>query len=770
MRKYIKSIVSLSLAAALCLGSVYIPHVSVKAENPIVQTIYTADPSPLVVGDTMYVYTTRDERRESKTDDWSLMNEWRCFSSKDMINWTDHGQIAHAQTFDGSDNWRAWAQHVVKLPTQIEGGRWEDRYYLVAPFNGTKIDVAVAENPWGPFVDATPGKYLIDGGWGGGNIDPAIYIEDHGNPDDVANYDIYLYWGNPYLRYCKLTNDLLDVDPDTDGDGTLSEEESMIDPRFSREDNKIMGEVKPGLHSFNIFDDEGYASFGEPTQGKDNIDKDKNKYPAENSSELHEKRCAFEEGPWVTKHDDGKEGTDDYFMFFVGGRIPGETVEYSSAPTPIGPWTYRGLVMDREYGYSCIHPGVAEFQGKNYLFYLNEMLVGGTGSDRSVCVKEFKYDENNLIVKETPDNVKALLRQGIEDTTKGTPFYSVDPIGTLNPYDLNEAETICWTSNLGGPEGGFNGTGRGVKTKAKENYTEIDVITGKEAFWRSAARYGVAVCDIDNEDYIKVANVDFADEEVTGFTVSAACGQGTPAVDPIVDDKGIEIFNPENNTVSGNLEIWLDYDTDNAQYVGTVNITDTGSTNTYKDFSIDINEPINGVHDVYFIAKGEENAKLFNLDTWKFTKKDKAPPADNNQSAPGNNSNNSNGGNGTQNGAQPGAQSGTQAGTQPGAQAGTQSGTPTQPSDAAASGKSSAKASIKINGKKTVKVGKSIKLTAKLTKVSGKVKWSVNKKKLAKLTGAKKKSVNLKALKPGKVKVTAKVGKVKASLTIKIKK
>lgn len=738
MGKYIKSIFAVCMSLALLCGSIYIPQVSVKAENPIIQTIYTADPSPLVVGDTIYVYTTRDERRDSATDDWSLMNEWRCFSSKDMVNWTDHGQIAHAETFDkevkDKENWRAWAQHVVKLKTQVEGGRWEDRYYLFAPFNGTKIDVAVSENPWGPFVDATPGKYLIDGGWGGGNIDPAVYIEDHGNPDDVENYDIYLYWGNPYLRYCKLTNNLLDVDPDTDGDGVLSEEESAIDPRFSNDDNKILGEVRPGLHSFQIFDDEGYESFGEPTQGKNNIDKDHNKFPMESSSELHEKRCAFEEGPWVIKHDDGKEGTDDYFLFFVGGRIPGETVEYSTASTPIGPWTYRGLVMDRENGNSCIHPGVAEFKGNNYLFYLNDMLVGGTGSDRSVCVKEFQYDENNLIVKETADDVAALLCQGVEDTTKGTPFFSVNPIGTLNPYEVNEAETICWTSNLGGAEGGFNGTGRGVKTKAKEAYTEIDPVTGKEAFWQSAAYYGVAVCDIDNEDYIKVGNVDFGDEEVTGFNVSAAAGAGTPAENPIVDDKGIEIFNPENDTVSGDLEIWLDYGSENEKMVGTVNITDTGSTNTYKDFQIDIKEQIKGIHDVYFIARGQENAKLFNLDTWSFTKKEKPPVVDNNTS------------------------------TTPGNGNGTQSPAVTTPETPAV------KASVRIKGKKSVKVGKSIKLTAKLTNVKGKVKWSVNKKKLAKLTAAKKNTVKLKALKTGKVKVTAKAGKVKGSITVKIKK
>lgn len=79
------------------------------------------------------------------------------------------------------------------------------------------------------------------------------------------------------------------------------------------------------------------------------------------------------------------------------------------------------------------------------------------------------------------------------------------------------------------------------------------------------------------------------------------------------------------------------------------------------------------------------------------------------------------------------------------------------------------KASIKITAKKTVKKGKSITLKAKLTNVSGKVKWSVNKKKLAKITSKGSTKAKLKALKKGKVKVTAKVKNVKKTITIKIK-
>lgn len=616
MRTISRKVFAMVMATAVAAGSFMVMPKEAAAENPVIQVMYTADPAPLVVGDTLYLYTTRDELKEQAYDDWSYMNEWRCFATKDMVNWTDMGQIAHAQTFDkvskNEENWRAWAHQVVEMPVQVDGGKWEKKYFLFAPFNGTKIDVAVADNPWGPFEDATPGKFLIDGGWGGGNIDPTIYIEDHGNPDDYANYDVYMYWGNPYIRYCKLTNDMVDVDPDLDGDGVLSEEENTIDKRFSNEDNKILGEVRPGLHSYQTYGDEGYAQFGEPSQGAATT----GKFPMEPEGS-EQKRCAFEEGPWVLKHEDGNPDTDDYFMYFVGGRTPGETVEYSTAPTPLGPWTYQALLMPREYG-SCIHPGFAEFKGKNYIFYLNDRLVGGDGSNRSVCVKEFEYDENNLFVKQTDDDEEAYILQKADDPQRGQSYFSVDPVGTLDPYVYNEAETICWTSNLDGAEGGFNGTGRGVKTKARAQCYDIDEVTGKEAFWKSAALYGVVVSDIDHNDYIKVREVDFGEKGPIGLKVTAACGEGSEAEEPFFDSNGIERYNPEATTVGGNIEVWVDYGTDDEKQIGTVQINNTGGTNEYKDFEIDITEKVTGVHDLYYIFTGLEGTKLFNFESWQF--------------------------------------------------------------------------------------------------------------------------------------------------------
>ena len=67
------------------------------AQNPIVQTQLTTDPAPLVVGDRLYVYTGHDEDKA----DFFWMNEWRVYSTKDMVNWTDHGSPLDLSSFPG---------------------------------------------------------------------------------------------------------------------------------------------------------------------------------------------------------------------------------------------------------------------------------------------------------------------------------------------------------------------------------------------------------------------------------------------------------------------------------------------------------------------------------------------------------------------------------------------------------------------------------------------------------------------------------------------
>ena len=58
--------------------------VSGTAQNPIIQTKYTADPAPMVYNDTVFLYTTHDE---DDAEGFKML-DWLLYTSTDMVNWT----------------------------------------------------------------------------------------------------------------------------------------------------------------------------------------------------------------------------------------------------------------------------------------------------------------------------------------------------------------------------------------------------------------------------------------------------------------------------------------------------------------------------------------------------------------------------------------------------------------------------------------------------------------------------------------------------------
>ncbi len=167
-------------------------HLTGIAQNPIIQTNYTADPAPMVYDGTVYVYTSHDE--DVTVRNFFTMNDWKCYSSKDMVNWTDHGSPLAYTDFDWSRG-DAWAGQVI-----FRNGK----FYYYVPVNkkngGNAIGVAVSDSPTGPFKDALGEPLLI----GYGYIDPTVYIDDDGQA--------YLYWGNPNLWHVKLNEDMISYD------------------------------------------------------------------------------------------------------------------------------------------------------------------------------------------------------------------------------------------------------------------------------------------------------------------------------------------------------------------------------------------------------------------------------------------------------------------------------------------------------------------------------------------------------------------------------
>ena len=185
-----KTASAIAIVVATILGTIC------HAENPIIQTKFTADPAPMTHGDTVYLYTSHDE---DDATGFKMFN-WMCYSTKDMVNWTDHGIIGGVvepyKTFKWADGVNAWAPQCIER---------NGKFYLFCPFpykGNMAIGVAVADNPAGPFTDAI-GKPLISRG-NGGDYDPTIFIDDDGQA--------YLYWGgNGPCYYAKLNADMISV-------------------------------------------------------------------------------------------------------------------------------------------------------------------------------------------------------------------------------------------------------------------------------------------------------------------------------------------------------------------------------------------------------------------------------------------------------------------------------------------------------------------------------------------------------------------------------
>ena len=62
----------------------------------------------------------------------------------------------------------------------------------------------------------------------------------------------------------------------------------------------------------------------------------------------------YTEGPWLDKR--GKT----YYIIYPSRAHQGygEHLDYASAPSPEGPWTYRGRLTGGAYGSYTIHPGL----------------------------------------------------------------------------------------------------------------------------------------------------------------------------------------------------------------------------------------------------------------------------------------------------------------------------------------------------------------------------------------------------------------------------
>ena len=313
-----------------------------QVNMPLFQTKYTADPSPLVVGDTLFLYTSHDAHFEDIPDPNErnsagfFMYDWLLWSTTDMVNWTEHGAVASLKEF----GWRerdngAWAIQTVER---------NGKYYLYAPLHGHGIGVLVADSPYGPFHDPL-GEPLVWQKEHWDDIDPSVFIDDDGQA--------YMYWGNPHVYYVKLNEDMISTSGDI----------CVLNPK-----DGVMRPVKEEGAKINL------------------------RVRNEQKSDWAVKH--YQEGPWIYKRN------GHYYLGYATTCCP-EALGYAMSDSPTGPWQWKNYIMSPTERDRGNHPGITDYKGHSYVFGQNYDLMHletfQHSERRSVSAQEITYNADGTI-------------------------------------------------------------------------------------------------------------------------------------------------------------------------------------------------------------------------------------------------------------------------------------------------------------------------------------------------------------------------------------
>ncbi len=323
------------------------------AAKPLVDHIYTADPSAHVFNGRIYIYPSHDIESGTAEDDEGGHFDMKDYHilSMDAIGGkvTDHGVALDIKDIP-------WAGRQLWAP---DAAYANNTYYLYFPVKDKsdvfRIGVATSKKPEGPFVAE---KQPIAGSY---SIDPAIFRDDDGS--------FYMYfggiWGGQLQRW--------DNNKYNAAGALRKPEEQAVLPRvakLTKDMKSFAGEVK----EIKLVDENG-KTFTEKQNDK-----------------------RFFEASWVHKYN-GKY----YFSYSTGDT---HNICYAIGDSPYGPFTYKGIVLNPVKGWTN-HHSIVEFKGKWYIFYHDVELSGKTHL-RNIKVTELKHNADGTIqtvsafLEETP--------------------------------------------------------------------------------------------------------------------------------------------------------------------------------------------------------------------------------------------------------------------------------------------------------------------------------------------------------------------------------
>ncbi len=171
-------------------GQLKYPYKFKYEGNPLSRLHSAADPSVHVWDGTVWVITSQDRKMDSAKHSfhYAAMDGYHAFSTKDMVNWINHGEIFHSSDLNKSA-WGPTPENFMWAPgaarVKNDKGKWT--YFLYYPHNAIfgkqkwVTGVASAPTPIGPYTDHGPLKGDIM------RMDPMTFIDDDGQAYVYSN-------------------------------------------------------------------------------------------------------------------------------------------------------------------------------------------------------------------------------------------------------------------------------------------------------------------------------------------------------------------------------------------------------------------------------------------------------------------------------------------------------------------------------------------------------------------------------------------------------
>lgn len=170
---------------AVKIGKIQFPYKFKYQGNPLSRIHSAADPDVQVWDGVVWMYCSQDRNVDSSKHKahYDAMDGYHVFSSKDMVKWTDHGEILHSADV-------SWAWEKGGFLWAPGSARKNGKYYLYYPIKDKegkwRVGVAIGNSPKGPFKDTGRPIEGLSG------IDPKIFTDEDGqsyiynNPGVVA--------------------------------------------------------------------------------------------------------------------------------------------------------------------------------------------------------------------------------------------------------------------------------------------------------------------------------------------------------------------------------------------------------------------------------------------------------------------------------------------------------------------------------------------------------------------------------------------------------